>query len=74
MLKTLSIENIAVIEKDGKFKYCPIFDQGAGLLSNMMYCLMHIIPIDRQKILIFRQKTHVFQLLNRAHQCLRRIF
>ena len=38
------LNNIAVIEKDGKFKYCPIFDQGAGLLSNMMYCPMHIIP------------------------------
>lgn len=38
------LNNIAVIAKDGKFDYCPIFDQGAGLLSNMMYSPMHIIP------------------------------
>ncbi len=38
------LNNIAVIAKDSKFDYCPIFDQGAGLLSNMMYAPMHIIP------------------------------
>ena len=38
------LNNIAVIAKDGGFDYCPIFDQGAGLLSNMMYSPMHIIP------------------------------
>ena len=38
------LNNIAVIAKGSKFAYCPIFDQGAGLLSNMMYCPMHIIP------------------------------
>ena len=38
------LNNIAVIAKDSKFEYCPIFDQGAGLLSNMMYSPMHIIP------------------------------
>ncbi len=38
------LNNIAVIEKEGKFGYCPIFDQGAGLLSNTMYAPIHIIP------------------------------
>ena len=38
------LNNIAVIAKGSKFEYCPIFDQGAGLLSNMMYSPMHIIP------------------------------
>ena len=38
------MNNIAVIAKDSKFEYCPIFDQGAGLLSNMMYSPMDIIP------------------------------
>ena len=38
------LNNIAVIEKEGRFDYCPIFDQGAGLLSNLMYSPMHIIP------------------------------
>lgn len=33
-----------MIAKGSKFAYCPIFDQGAGLLSNMMYSPMHIIP------------------------------
>lgn len=38
------LNNIAVIAKGNEFDYCPIFDQGAGLLSNMMYSPMHIIP------------------------------
>ena len=31
------LNNIAVIARDGGFDYCPIFDQGAGFLSNVMY-------------------------------------
>lgn len=38
------LNNIAVIARGSKFAYCPIFDQGAGLLSNTMYCPMNIIP------------------------------
>jgi len=38
------LNNIAVISKGEAFDYCPIFDQGAGLLSNVMYAPMHIIP------------------------------
>ncbi len=29
------LNNIAVIEQEGCYQYCPIFDNGAGLLSNM---------------------------------------
>lgn len=50
------LNNIAVIEKNGKFSYCPIFDQGAGLLSNTMYSPMHIIP----KTLIAEAKARPF--------------
>lgn len=38
------LNNIAVLERDGKFDYCPIFDQGAGLLSNVMYAPMDVVP------------------------------
>lgn len=36
------LNNIAVIEQNGKFKYCPIFDNGAGLLSNVQFSPMDI--------------------------------
>ena len=29
------LNNIAVIRKENKFDYCPLFDYGAGLLSNI---------------------------------------
>ncbi len=35
------LNNIAVLEQNGKFDYCPIFDNGAGLLSNI-----HSYPMD----------------------------
>lgn len=38
------LNNIAVIEKNGKFDYCPIFDNGAGLLSNTQVYRMDIEP------------------------------
>lgn len=38
------LNNIAVIYKGDKFAYCPIFDQGAGFLSNVMYSPMDIVP------------------------------
>ena len=38
------LNNIAVLEKDGKFDYCPIFDNGAGLLSNTQTAPMDIEP------------------------------
>ena len=38
------LNNIAVIERDGKYDYCPIFDNGAGLLSNTQLSPMDISP------------------------------
>lgn len=38
------LNNIAVLLKDGKYDYCPIFDNGAGLLSNVQISPMDIIP------------------------------
>lgn len=38
------LNNIAVIEKNGKYDYCPIFDNGAGLLSNTQLSQMDIAP------------------------------
>jgi hypothetical protein len=38
------LNNIAVIEQDETYNYCPIFDNGAGLLSNMQLSQMDIIP------------------------------
>ena len=51
------LNNIAVIAKAGSFDYCPIFDQGAGLLSNVMYNPFEIIP----KFLISQAKARPFQ-------------
>ena len=38
------LNNIAVLEKNGRFDYCPIFDNGAGLLSNTQIAPMDIDP------------------------------
>ena len=38
------LNNIAVIEQNGRFDYCPIFDQGAGLLSNVFFSPMDVSP------------------------------
>lgn len=38
------LNNIAVIEKGGKYSYCPIFDNGAGLLSNVQFSPLDIDP------------------------------
>lgn len=38
------LNNIAVIEKEGRFDYCPVFDNGAGLLSNVQTAPMDIAP------------------------------
>lgn len=51
------LNNIAVLARDGAFDYCPIFDQGAGLLSNVMYSPFEIVP----KSLISLAKARPFQ-------------
>lgn len=38
------LNNIAVLEQDGQYDYCPIFDNGAGLLSNTQLSSMDISP------------------------------
>ena len=38
------LKNIAVLEKDGKYDYCPIFDNGAGLLSDTRTSPFDISP------------------------------
>ncbi len=38
------LNNIAVIENNGNFSYCPIFDNGAGLLSNVQIMRTDIEP------------------------------
>lgn len=45
------LNNIAVLEKDGKFSYCPIFDNGAGLLSNMQILRADVEPKGLMKSL-----------------------
>lgn len=46
------LNNIAVIEKNGKFDYCPIFDNGAGLLSNTQIYRMDIEPKGIMKSMV----------------------
>ena len=38
------LNNIAVIEQASTYDYCPIFDNGAGLLSNTQISRMDILP------------------------------
>lgn len=38
------LNNIAVIEQSGTYDYCPIFDNGAGLLSNTLVLQMDVAP------------------------------
>lgn len=38
------LNNIAVIQSNGKYKYSPIFDNGAALLSNVQFSPMSIEP------------------------------
>ena len=51
------LNNIAVLEKNGKYDYCPIFDNGAGLLSNTRDAPMDIEP----RALIAAQRARPFQ-------------
>ncbi len=51
------LNNIAVLEQNGSYDYCPIFDNGAGLLSNTMLSQMDIEP----KALISVLRARPFQ-------------
>ena len=50
------LNNIAVIEENNRFSYCPIFDNGAALLSDMQMLRMDIMP----KVLISELKARPF--------------
>ena len=50
------LNNIAVLERNGRFDYCPVFDNGAGLLSNVQTAPMDIDP----KALIRSAKARPF--------------
>lgn len=50
------LNNIAVLEQNGQYDYCPIFDNGAGLLSNVQMSPMDIDP----KALIAAQRARPF--------------
>ena len=50
------LNNIAVLEHNGRYDYCPIFDNGAGLLSNVQMSPMDIDP----KALIAVQRARPF--------------
>lgn len=52
------LNNIAVLERGGKYDYCPIFDNGAGLLSNTRTAPMDIEP----KALIAAQRACPFSI------------
>ena len=53
------LNNTAVLERSGKYDYCPIFDNGAGLLSNVQ--MSHI---DRDpKALIAAQRARPFNTI-----------
>lgn len=45
------LNNIAVIREGNKYDYCPIFDNGAGLLSNMQILRIDIEPKGLMKSL-----------------------
>ncbi len=63
------LNNIAVIEQNGKYDYCPIFDNGAGLLSNVQFSPMDIEPKGLIKDLVARPfNTSFTRQMNTAHE------
>ena len=65
------LNNIAVIEKQGGYSYCPIFDNGACLLSNMQFYRTDIEP----KALIKIPKASPFNMtFNREIIAMRNLY
>lgn len=54
------LNNIAVLEKNGKYDYCPIFDNGAALLSNVRTLPMDIEPKGLMKNLLAKPFNMTF--------------
>lgn len=62
------LNNIAVIENNGIFSYCPIFDNGAALLSNTIIYPMDINPISLAQTAIARPFNTTFnRQVNATH-------
>ncbi len=65
------LNNIAVLEKNGKFDYCPIFDNGAGLLSNTQIYRMDIEPKGIMKTMV---ASPFFMTFNRELKTVRSLY
>ena len=65
------LDNIAVLECGSKYDYCPVFDNGAGLLSNTRTAPMDIEP----KALIAAQRARPFNIsFNRQAGAVRALY
>ena len=65
------LNNIALLEQDGKYDYCPIFDNGAGLLSDLFRSPMDIDP----RGLISSLRARPFDMtFNRQTSAVRRLW
>ena len=63
------LNNIAVIEENGKYSYCPIFDNGAALLSNTQFSPMDIQPKGLIKDVVARPfNTNFTRQMNTARE------
>ena len=58
------LNNIPVLEQGGRYSYCPIFDNGAGLLSNTQISPMDVAPSALIKAVKARSLNTTF---NRQH-------
>ena len=65
------LNNIAVLEQDGSFDYCPVFDNGAGLLSNTQMSPMNIVPKALVNALVARPFQTTF---NRQRNTARNLY
>ncbi len=65
------LNNIAVLEKNGKFDYCPVFDNGAGLLSNTQIYRMDIEPKGIMKTMV---ASPFFMTFNRELKTVRSLY
>jgi len=64
------LNNIAVIEQDENYDYCPIFDNGAGLLSNTQLSQMDIMPKALLAVLRARPLGTTFTRQMNSARCL----
>lgn len=60
------LNNIAVLEQGGAYDYCPIFDNGAGLLSNMQ---VYNVGIEREADPVCHVKAVQYQIQPAVGYC-----